>query len=269
MSTLTLTLKQGLNRPVDLSAVKPSALAGLSNYDIGNLALGSGTRAIPLGDVFDIAGDAGDSITIKGSSGYLDYVGAGLDSGTVTVEGSIGNYAGSGMKGGRLDIKGDAGAYLASRLSGGLVTVKGSAGEYAGGTRPGDRFGMLGGIVIVDGNVGERAGDRMRRGTIIARGSFGPAAGSRMAGGTLWTEKGFGANPGPMLRRGTLIGPAVERLLPSFSDCGSHDLNVMKILSKYMTETLGALAPKPLPPKARRYAGDLATLGKGEILLTA
>lgn len=269
MSTLTLTLKQGLHRPVDMTSVKPSTLAGLSMYEIGNLPLGSGINAMTVGEVFDVSGTPGDSLTIAGSSSYLDYVGAGLESGTITVDGSIGNYAATAMKGGRLDIRGEAGSYLASRLSGGLVTVKGNAGDFTGGTRPGDRFGMVGGIVVIDGNAGERTGDRMRRGTIIARGSFGPAAGSRMAGGTLWTEKGFGAGPGPMLRRGTLIGPAVERFLPTFSDCGVHDLNVMKILSKYITETLGTLAPKPLPLMARRYAGDLATLGKGEILIIA
>lgn len=269
MSTLTLTLKPGLHRPVDMSAVKPCALAGLPAYKIESLTLGSGATAVTLGDVFTVSGPAGDDIVIAGSSGYLDHVGAGLDAGTITVEGSIGNYGATAMKGGRLDVRGDAGAYLASRLSGGLVTVKGNAGDFAGGTRPGERFGLVGGIVLIDGNVGERCGERMRRGIIIARGSIGAAAGSRMVGGTVWTEKGFGAGPGPMLRRGTLIGPGVERMLPSFADCGRHDLNILKIMNKYVADTLGALAPTPLPVKVRRYAGDLATLGKGEILLTA
>lgn len=269
MSTLTLTLKPGLHRPVDMSAVKPGALAGLALHQIESLSLGSGATALALGDVFGVSGAAGDAIVIAGSSGYLDYVGAGLDAGTITVEGSVGNYAATAMKGGRLDVRGDAGAFLASRLTGGLVTVKGNAGDFVGGTRPGDRFGMMGGVVVIDGNAGERCGERMRRGIIIARGTIGPAAGSRMVGGTVWTEKGFGAGPGPMLRRGTLIGPSVERMLPSFGDCGRHDLNVLKIMNTYVADTLGALAPKPLPVMVRRYAGDLATLGKGEILLTA
>jgi formylmethanofuran dehydrogenase subunit C len=265
MSTLTLTLRGALHHPVDLTSVTPNAFAGRSLYEIEQLSLG----ALRVCDVFAVSGTPGETVAISGSSSYLDYAGAGLDAGTLVFEGSVGNYAATAMKGGRLDIRGDAGAYLASRQSGGLVTVKGAAGDFAGGTRPGDRFGMVGGIVLVDGNVGERAGERMRRGTIITRGSFGAAAGSRMVGGTLWTEKGFGAGPGPMLRRGTLIGPAVERLLPTFSDCGVHDLNILKILNKYIAETLGALAPRPVPVLVRRYAGDLATLGKGEILLPA
>ena len=50
---------------------------------------------------------------------------------------------------------------------------------------------------------------------------------------------------------------------------GPHDLVVLKILTRYITEALGALAPKPLPHKVRKFAGDRATIGKGEILLTA
>jgi formylmethanofuran dehydrogenase subunit C len=40
------------------------------------------------------------------------------------------------------------------------------------------------------------------------------------------------------------------------------------ILSRYMSATLGPLAPKPLPTIVHKYAGDLATVGKGEILIT-
>jgi len=81
--------------------------------------------------------------------------------------------------------------------------------------------------------------------------------------------KGFGAGPGPLLRRGTLIGPSVEHMLATFADCGMHDLNVLRLIERYVRHELGDLAPAALPPRVRRYAGDLATIGKGEILLTA
>ncbi len=264
MSTLTLTLRQALHHSVDLSALVPAKLAGLSTADVEKLSLG----ALAVGDVFSVSGSVGDTVSISGDSGFLDYAGGGLCSGTVVVEGSIGNYAATAMTGGRLDIRGNAGDYLATRLSGGIVSVKGNAGHFLGGTRPGDRFGMVGGIVVVDGNVGERAGERMRRGIILSRGSIGAAAGSRMVGGTIWTETGFGLDPGRLLRRGTLIGPSVERFLPTFNNCGKHDLNILRIMNKYVADTLGPLAPRPLPLMVRRFAGDLATLGKGEILLT-
>lgn len=269
MSTLSLTLRAAPTGALDLSALIPSKLAGLSNTAIAALPLADGPHAPKVGDVFSISGDAGETIAISGGSSFLDYVGAGLDGGAITVEGAVGNYAGRGMKAGTLTIGGDAGAYLASTAKGGLIHVKGSAGDFLGGARPGDKFGLLGATVVVEGNVGERAGERMRRGLVVARGAFGAAAGSRMVGGTLWTETGFGPRPGPLLRRGTLIGPKADELLPTFADCGRIDPVVLGILSRYVAETLGPLAPKALPGVVRKYAGDQATIGKGELLLTA
>lgn len=269
MSTLSFNLRAAPTQVLDLSALIPSKLASLSLGDIARIPLGEGEDAPRAGDVFDIAGAPGDAIVISGGSPFLDYVGAGLDGGTITTGGPVGAYAGRGMKGGKLTIGGDAGAYLASTAKGGVIHVKGSAGDFLGGTRPGDRFGMLGGTVLVDGSVGQRAGERMRRGVVVARGKFGPAAGSRMVGGTLWTETGFGPRPGPLLRRGTLIGPSVDEVLPTFADCGRIDPVILSIISRYIAETLGPLAPKALPGMVRKLAGDRATIGKGEILLTA
>jgi formylmethanofuran dehydrogenase subunit C len=254
---------------LDLSGIIPSKLAGMSAADVERLGMATETGAAKLGDFFSVSGTPAETLVLDGGSERLDFVGAGLDLGTLVVEGDTGSYAGAGMRRGRLDIRGNTGAYLTTAAKGGIASVKGSAGDFAGGARSGEKFGMLGGIAVVEGNVGARAGERMRRGTIIARGTFGPAAGSRMVGGTLWTERGFGTGPGPLLRRGTLIGPAVEGLLSTFSDCGRHDLVILRILSRYMTETLGALAPKALPAQVRRFAGDMAAIGKGEILLTA
>lgn len=265
MSTLTLKLTSAPSERIDVSAFTPSKIAGLSAYEIANLVVAASGAA--AGDVFAISGEAGDTTVISGHA-RLDGIGSGQDAGTIIVEGDCGDYAGAEMTGGRLDIRGNAGAWLGAAMTGGLITAKGSAGDFAGSARAGDKQGMAGGTIVVEGNVGERAGDRMRRGTIIARGTIGAAAGSRMMGGTLWSEAGFGPNPGPLLRRGTLIAPKVERMLPTFADCGWHDLNILKIMNKHFAETLGALAPKPLPLKIRRFAGDLASVGKGEILLT-
>jgi formylmethanofuran dehydrogenase subunit C len=128
---------------------------------------------------------------------------------------------------------------------------------------------MTGGIVLVEGDAGDRVGERMRRGTIIVRGRCGASAGARMLGGTVWAEQGFGAMPGVLLRRGTLIGLAVESMLPTFADAGKHDLVILRVFSRYLSAALGPLAPRPLPGSVRKYAGDLATIGKGEILITA
>lgn len=269
MSTLSFSLRAAPTQALDLSALIPARLAGLSTGDIERLPLSGDPQGPRVGDVFAVSGTLADAVAISGGSPFLDYVGAGLDGGSITVEGPVGAYAGRGMRDGKITIGGDAGAYLASTAKGGFIHVKGSAGNFLGGTRPGDRFGLLGGTVLVEGNVGERAGERMRRGVVVARGKFGPAAGSRMVGGTLWTEAGFGPRPGPLLRRGTLIGPSVDELLPTFADCGRIDPVILRILSRYIAQTLGPLAPKALPGMVRKLAGDRATIGKGEILLTA
>jgi formylmethanofuran dehydrogenase subunit C len=269
MSTLSFTLRAAPTQALDLSGLVPSKLAGLSVGDIERLVLGDNLRPIHVGDIFAVGGTPGDALSFSGGSPLLDYVGAGLDGGAIAVEGPVGNYAGRGMTGGKITVGGDAGAYLASTAKGGFIHVKGSAGDFLGGVRPGDKFGLLGGTVVVDGSVGQRAGERMRRGMVVAKGKFGPAAGSRMVGGTLWTEAGFGPRPGPLLRRGTLIGPSVDEVLPTFADCGRIDPVILRILSRYIAEALGPLAPKALPATVRKLAGDQATIGKGEIFLTA
>lgn len=269
MSGLTFKLNAAPDERLDLSALTPARLAGLSSSEIPRLVVGTTNRKATLGDFFTVSGKAGDTVTIAGGSSRLDFIGAELDSGTVIVEGDAGMCAGRSMRGGRLEIKGDAGPWLASGLTGGQIFVKGSAGSNVGGMRPGDPYGMSGGIVVVDGDIGDRAGDRMRRGTIIVRRRCGAFAGSRMMGGTLWAEQGFGATPGVLMRRGSLIGLAVEHMLPTFVDTGKHDLVILRILSRYLAGILGQRAPRVPGGTVRRFAGDLATIGKGEILITA
>jgi formylmethanofuran dehydrogenase subunit C len=264
MSGFRLTLRQQPAGRLDMSGVDAARFAGMSAADVERAELSPGLR---LKDVFSVAGSSGETLTIAGETGRLDFLGAGLAGGTLVVDGPGGAYAGRGMKGGRIEIKGDAGPFAASGMSGGLLLIGGSAGDNLGGARPGEKFGMAGGIVHVSGNIGARAGDRMRRGTVVAKGTCGPAAGSRMMGGTIWAAGGFGEGPGPLLRRGTLIGPSAQGILPTFADCGRHQLSILAILSRYLADALGPLAPPPIAGPVRRLAGDMATIGKGELLL--
>lgn len=269
MSGLTLRLKAGAGERLDLTGVTPDKLAGLSTGEIAKLVVGTDREHMSLGDAFDISGTPGDTLTIEGAGATLDFVGGGMASGKLRVTGNVGAYAGRKMSGGRLEISGNAGAYLASAMIGGIIHVSGNAGDSAGAVLPGERFGMAGGIVVVSGNIGARAGDKMRRGTIIVKGNTGAQSGTRMVGGTIWAEGGLGVDPGFMMRRGTLIAPKVERLLPTFVDCGRHDLVITRILSRYLKAELGDLAPAPLPHFVRKLGGDMSTIGRGEILMPA
>src|SRR6202046_4320766 len=130
-------------------------------------------------------------------------------------------------------------------MKGGTLDVEGDAGERLGGPLSGETIGMSGGILHVRGDAGPRAGDRLRRGFILIEGRAGAYAGSRMIAGTLAIGGQAADLPGYLMGRGTiLLGRGATLFSPSFGDCGEHDL-------------VGV----------RRLAGDLAALGKGEILV--
>lgn len=269
MSGLTLRLKAPAGTQFDLTGINPESLAGCSPYEIASRNVGIGKNPLTLADAFDISGANGDEMTIEGSGAALDFAGAGMKSGTLRIIGNTGFATGRKMTGGTIDVRGNAADNLASGMTGGTIIVNGNAGNNVGGLSPGDRFGMTGGTVVIEGNVGERAGDKMRRGTIVVRGKTGAGAGTRMIGGTIWAEGGFGQDPGLMMRRGTLIGPSVERLLPTFVDCGKHDLVIVRIIWCQLARALAERAPKAMPLFVRKIGGDMATIGRGEILLPA
>lgn len=269
MSALSLRLTTSPAERLDMSRLDPAHLAGLSAREIAGLALGDADRAPCVGDYFTIEGNVGDTLIIETSSDRLDYIGRELSSGTIIVEGDAGAYAGRKMSGGRLEIRGNAGAFLASSLQDGVIVVNGSAGENLGAPLRGDRDGLSGGTVVVNRDIGVSAGARMRRGTIIAKGRIGATAGERMMGGTIWAGGGFGRDAGIQMRRGTLIGPSVDQMRPTFLDCGLHELGIVAIMGRYLKDLLGDLAPAPVTGEVRRFAGDMASLGRGEILITS
>lgn len=269
MSGLTLRLKAPTSERINLAGITPARLAALSAHEVARLDVGFAKSALALGDAFDISGTADDTLTIEGADAQLDFIGSDLDAGVIRVIGNTGAYAARKMTGGKLEIRGNAGDYLASGVTGGTIHVSGNAGDRIGSFMPGDRFGMLGGMAVIEGNIGARAGEKMRRGTIVVRGKTGEGAGTRMIGGTIWAEGGIGPLPGLMMRRGTLIGPSVDSLLPTFVDCGKHDLVITRVISRYLRTVLGDLAPKPLPVFVQKIGGDLAAIGRGEILLSA
>jgi formylmethanofuran dehydrogenase subunit C len=69
------------------------------------------------------------------------------------------------------------------------------------------------------------------------------------------------------MKRGTIVlGADCEALSPTFIDCGVHALVAMRLMAGFVgdfSRRAGACLRDPL----RRYAGDMAVLGKGEILI--
>jgi formylmethanofuran dehydrogenase subunit C len=266
MKPLVLTLRKRPEQRLDLSPLVPHRLAGKTAAEIASIEVQTTRTRTTIGDMFRLRmGDVGH-IRIEGACDRLDRIGQEMSEGEIVVEGDIGVQAGRLMAGGRLIVHGNAGPWAASGMRGGEVRISGNADERLGGPLPGETAGMRGGIVVLGGNAGERAGDRMRRGTILVEGGAGRYAGSGMIAGTLAVRRKAGALPGYLMRRGTIVlGDGCDQLSPTFVDCGVHELLAMKLIAAFVrgfSPQLASTFGHPL----QRLAGDMAVLGKGEIL---
>jgi formylmethanofuran dehydrogenase subunit C len=270
MTALTFTLKIEPRQRIDVAPLTPPQLAGKTVAEISAIELQSGNRKLRVDEVFTLNGSDSQSIRFQGTAtAKLDFIGKGLTEGEIRVDGNAGSYAGMYMKAGRLQIEGNTDAYAACEMRGGELIIGGDAGDYLGAALPGNRKGMQGGIVIVRGNSGHRVGDHMRRGSILIEGNAGDYLGARMVAGTIGVLGAVGAYPGYAMRRGTLLLLTAPASLPAtFNDCGSHTLGFLPLLLKgyqgYQTRFFGLAATVK---RVRRYAGDMAGAGKGEILV--
>jgi formylmethanofuran dehydrogenase subunit C len=265
MKPLVLVMHTRPQQRLDLSPLVPCRLAGKTVAEIGKLELQTDRERVAVGDIFRLSGNDTTRVRIEGATDRLDQIGHEMSGGEIVVEGDVGNQAGRLMRGGRLIIKGNAGHWAASGMRNGYVEITGAAADRLGGPLAGETAGMRGGLVVVRGDVGERAGDRLRRGTIIVEGCTGRHAGSRMVAGTLVLCRRAGRIPGYLMRRGTIVlADGCDELLPTFVDCGVHDLVAMRLLATFVkTQSAAAAAAFRVP--LRRLAGDMAVLGKGEI----
>jgi len=262
----TLTLRQEPPERLDFLNVNPLSLSGLSEADAAKLPVGTSRRGLTLGDCYTISLDGSESLVIEGGSSRLDRVGASLDGGSIRVVGDVGQRLGAGMRNGSLTVTGSAGPFAGSGATGGTITVEGDAGDHAGGAVYAAKAGLDGATLIIRGTAGDHLGDRMRRGLILV-GSAGAHAGARMIAGTI-AAVSLGDHPGFGMRRGTILAGATGTVTPSFVETGTHDLVFLRLLAR----SLRPLSPAHADLAAgvlKRYSGDLATLGKGELWVSA
>jgi formylmethanofuran dehydrogenase subunit C len=264
--TLVLTSRGRPEQRLDLSPLVPHFLAGKTAAEIAAIALQTTRGRVTVGDAFRLRMGDAQRIRIENACDRLDQIGAGQNGGEIEVLGDVGIQAGRLMTGGRLTIRGNTGPWAASGMENGVVEITGSAGERLGGPLAGEVSGMRGGVVIVRGNAGARAGDKLRRGTVIIEGSAGDHAGSRMIAGTLIVRGTVGALPGYLMNRGTIVLGTSATLSPTFADCGVHTLVAMRLMADFVkphSRKAAALLGQPL----RRFAGDMAVSGHGELFL--
>lgn len=266
MNGPVLTLRDGCTGRVDMTGILPATLAGFGQGEIAAMGVSLDGRSMPLGELFYIHNGVGDTLEIRAETPCLDGLGRNMASGCLRVEGPAGHYAGQGLRGGELHIAGNVGDFAASGMRGGLLRIGGNAGGWLGAALIGERTGMAGGVVAVAGDVGDHLGDRMRRGLVLVGGRAGVACGARMLAGTLVVAGGCGELAGFGLRRGTLIlGQAPENLPATFNDSGIADLSWIGLLRLQAQAWLPGVVP--VSGRLRRYMGDLAFGGKGEILV--
>jgi formylmethanofuran dehydrogenase subunit C len=266
VSHVQLTLRNPPAVLLEAPAVRPDAFATLSEAEIARVPVWHGREEAPLGDFFAVSGGRSEEVRVAGDLTHVTELGAGMTGGRLVIEGHGGRHTGAGMQGGHVVIEGDAGDGTAVEMRGGVVEVRGSAGARLGGAGAGSPRGMTGGVILVHGSAGDDAGDRLRRGVIAVAGSVGERAGCSMIAGTLFVGGSLGRLPGFGMKRGTiLVGGALE-LLPTFRYACSYRPGFLPLLFRSLEARGFPVAARLRSGAFRRYGGDFAERGRGEIL---
>src|SRR5579864_8483203 len=99
--------------PVEAECITPDNLAGKSVAEIAALPVQHGNASAPLGEFFNVEGDAGDGeIVVEGDCSRVKWLGAGMTMGRLILRGNAGMHLGSEMKGGQIHVHGHAGDWV-------------------------------------------------------------------------------------------------------------------------------------------------------------
>ena len=246
---LTARLKGSLKQRVDCSAVLTASWTTLTADELAlrTVELERDGR-VPLGDLFEVKGNPAGRVRFTGDLSQVDRLAAGLSEGTVTVDGNLGNEAGLGM-------------------AAGALVIEGNAGERTGAAAPGFKRGMTGGELIVRGSAGAEAGASMRRGLLVIGGTAGERAGLSMIAGNIVVFGVAGRDAGLWSKRGSIA--ALGGITPPATyvyACTYQPIHLRVMLLRLQTIYGIRIRKRHLAGLYRRYSGDLAELGKGEIL---
>lgn len=240
--SLTLTLRSGITERIDASSITPGAT------DFARLPCWIGRQRVPLGDLFQIAGEPSNDVVVKGELRRVDGFGTGMSGGMLTIEGDVGDAVGVAM-------------------SGGVITIRGSAGNRLGAPLPGASRGMTGGEIIVTGNVGTNAARRVRRGLVVVGGDAGEGAAHAMIAGTILVAGKLGAGAGLWSKRGSVIVLGGVEIPPTYRYACTYRPPYLRVLLRYLQRVRQfALDARFVTGRYKRFTGDVADVGKGEIL---
>jgi len=264
---LTVTLKEPTSVPLEAEALSPDVLAPLKHDAICALPVLLGKRSMRLDDFFTVEGDGSEEIELRGDLTKVKWIGQHMTRGKIRIVGNVGMHLGAYMKGGSIEVTGNATDWVGGEMSGGSIHIGGNAGGQLGCAYRGSMSGMSGGTILVEGSAGIELGMRMKRGLIAVRGPVRDFAGLQMKGGTIVLMSGAELRTGAWMQRGTIISMKPLRLLPTFAHACDYNPMFMGIYTKHLT-TLGFSVPHEVTQGAyRRYTGDAAVPGKGELLV--
>jgi formylmethanofuran dehydrogenase subunit C len=235
-------------RPIEVECIQPQQFAALSTKEIASLPVWIGREQRQLGDYFEVAGERSTSVRIEGDAGHLDALGAEMSDGTLVIDGNAGRALGRAMRGGRLH-------------------VLGNASDGVGSPTPGASRGMLGGEIIITGSAGTDAGAWARRGLIVIGGNAGTGAGRGMIAGTVIVLGDAAADAAAWNKRGSLIVMGAVDVGLTYRYSCTYRPPFLPVVLRSIAARYGLpIADRWIAGEYRRFCGDLAEVGKGEIL---
>jgi formylmethanofuran dehydrogenase subunit C len=242
-------LRSPLQQRADFTDVLAGSWSSLSSRDLAQRRVYlEDDGPLAMGEMFELNGEPNGRIRFTGDLTMADRLGAGMAEGDVIVESNLGNEAGLAMAGGTLLIEGDVGA-------------------HAGAAPLGFKRGMTGGELVVRGSAGPGAGATMRRGLLVVGKKAGDQTGIGMIAGTVVVFGAAGADSGLWSKRGTVI--ALGRITPPptyMYACTYQPVHLRLLLTRLAVRYGLPVRPRHLKGFYHRYSGDMAELGKGEIL---
>jgi formylmethanofuran dehydrogenase subunit C len=264
---ISLTLKEQPSVPLEAEAITPDVVAELAHDAVRALPVFLGKRQCRLDDFFDVEGAASDELEIRGDASKVKWIGRGMTRGRIVIHGNAGMHLGSGMKGGIIEVAGNASDWVGAEMSAGFIRIRGNAGGQIGAAYRGSMAGMRDGTIIIEGSAGLEVGMRMKRGTIVVKGPVRDFAGLQMKGGTIFLLGGAEIRTGAWMIRGTIVSLYPLQLLPTFSFACAYTPAFLGFYARHL-KALGFSVPfDPRQGAYRRFTGDTAVPGKGEILI--
>ncbi len=262
----TLTLKESPTVPLEAEILSPDTFAPLRHAEVAALPVYLGKRQRRLDDFFTIEGDGSDELKIRGDLARVKWIGRGMTRGKITIDGNVGMHLGAYMKGGTIEVQGNSSDWVGAEMTGGVIHIHGDAGGQLGSAYRGSLKGMNGGVILVEGSAGIEVGMRMRRGVIAVRGPVRDFAGLQMKGGTLFLLGGAELRTGAWMVRGTIVCMKTIPLLPTFAYACTYNPVFLRLYARRLQER-GFSISLPQSGVYRRYSGDAAVPGKGELLI--